>query len=72
MPRTRNLRGKRCWHAICENSDVMTPQQVEIVQATWRLVLPIGDTAAEFFYGKLFSLGLLAKTMRDAACVSSS
>ena len=34
----------------------MTPQQVELVQRTWRAVLPVGDTAAELFYGKLFSL----------------
>ena len=34
----------------------MTPDQVELVQRTWRAVLPVGDTAAEFFYGKLFSL----------------
>jgi hemoglobin-like flavoprotein len=34
----------------------MTPDQVQLVQQTWRAVLPVGDTAAEFFYGKLFSL----------------
>jgi hemoglobin-like flavoprotein len=34
----------------------MTPQQVELVQVSWRSVLPVGDTAAELFYGKLFSL----------------
>ncbi len=34
----------------------MTPQQIELVQRTWRSVLPVGDTAAEMFYGKLFSL----------------
>ena len=34
----------------------MTPEQVERVQRTWRAVLPVGDTAAELFYGKLFSL----------------
>ncbi len=34
----------------------MTPQQIELVQRTWRSVLPVGDTAAELFYGKLFSL----------------
>src|SRR3954469_15322607 len=36
--------------------DTMTPQQVDLVQRTWRAVLPVGDTAAELFYGKLFSL----------------
>ncbi|HZQ73225.1 MAG TPA: globin family protein [Burkholderiales bacterium] len=34
----------------------LTPAQVELLQQTWRSVLPVGDTAAELFYGKLFSL----------------
>lgn len=34
----------------------MTPEQVDLAQRTWRAVLPVGDTAAELFYGKLFSL----------------
>ena len=34
----------------------MTPEHIELVQRTWRAVLPVGDTAAELFYGKLFSL----------------
>lgn len=34
----------------------MSPEDVLIVQKTWRAVLPIGDTFAELFYGKLFSL----------------
>lgn len=34
----------------------MTPKQIELVQATWKKVLPIADTAAELFYGKLFAL----------------
>lgn len=34
----------------------MTPKQIELVQASWKKVLPIADTAAELFYGKLFSL----------------
>ena len=34
----------------------MTRDQIELVQQTWRAVLPVGDTAAEFFYGKLLSL----------------
>jgi hemoglobin-like flavoprotein len=43
------------WHVICEVVP-MTPEQIELVQRTWRAVLPVGDTAAELFYGKLFSL----------------
>jgi len=34
----------------------MSPEQVGLVQMTWRKVQPVGDTAAELFYGKLFSL----------------
>ena len=34
----------------------MTPKQVELVQTTWEKVVPIADTAAALFYGKLFEL----------------
>jgi hemoglobin-like flavoprotein len=34
----------------------MTPEQVFLVQRSWRQVLPIADTAAELFYTKLFSM----------------
>ncbi len=34
----------------------MTPEQVELVQSSWRKVVPIKDKAAELFYGKLFEL----------------
>lgn len=34
----------------------MTPEQIALVQSTWAQVLPIKDTAAELFYGKLFEL----------------
>ena len=34
----------------------MTPQDVERVQSTWAKVVPIRDTAATLFYGKLFEL----------------
>jgi hemoglobin-like flavoprotein len=40
--------------AICLGE--MTPRQIELVQSTWRSMLPIRDTFAELFYGKLFSL----------------
>ena len=48
----------------------MTPQQVELVQRSWRAVAPVGDTAAELFYGKLFSLdptvqGLFRNDLHD-------
>jgi len=34
----------------------MTPEQIAIVQSTWASVVPIKDTAAELFYGRLFEL----------------
>lgn len=34
----------------------MTPEQVEIVKASWQKVVPISEKAAELFYGKLFEL----------------
>lgn len=32
----------------------MTPEQVTLVQTSWEKVVPIADTAAELFYGRLF------------------
>jgi nitric oxide dioxygenase len=34
----------------------MTPLQIELVQASWRLVRPRQATAAELFYGRLFEI----------------
>jgi hemoglobin-like flavoprotein len=34
----------------------MTPEKIALVQSTWAKVVPIKDTAAELFYGKLFEL----------------
>jgi Hemoglobin-like flavoprotein len=34
----------------------MTPRQKELVQTSWEKVVPIADTAAELFYGRLFEL----------------
>ncbi len=34
----------------------MTPDQIRLVQESFRLVLPIRDEAAALFYGKLFEL----------------
>jgi hemoglobin-like flavoprotein len=51
----RAFRREIDWHVNCEVVS-MTPEQIDLVQRTWRAVLPVGDTAAELFYGKLFSL----------------
>jgi hemoglobin-like flavoprotein len=41
-------------------------EQAEIVQSTWRAVLPVGDTFAELFYGRLFALDpQLRRLFRD-------
>lgn len=34
----------------------MTPEQIKLIQTSWDKVVPIADTAAELFYGKLFEL----------------
>ena len=34
----------------------LSPREVELLQQSWRSVLPVGDVAAELFYGKLFSM----------------
>ncbi|MCW8900279.1 MAG: globin domain-containing protein [Gammaproteobacteria bacterium] len=34
----------------------MTPKQIGLIGVTWDKILPIADTAAELFYGKLFEL----------------
>jgi len=34
----------------------MTPEHVRVVQSTWVRIVPIQDTAAGLFYGKLFEL----------------
>ena len=34
----------------------MTPQQIDLVQASWKQVLPVAETAAQMFYGRLFFL----------------
>lgn len=41
----------------------MTPQQIELVQQSWKSVAPISEKAAELFYGKLFELDPSAKEL---------
>lgn len=43
----------------------MTPEQVELVKSTWKMVLPIADTAADLFYGKLFELDPEVRALFD-------
>lgn len=41
----------------------MTPKQIELVQSTWAMVVPIADTAANLFYDRLFSTAPEVRTM---------
>ena len=41
----------------------MTPEQAVIVKTSWEKVLPISETAAELFYGKLFELDPSVKAL---------
>ncbi|MFA5081415.1 MAG: globin family protein [Hydrogenophilaceae bacterium] len=41
----------------------MTPEQIALIQSSWTKVVPIKDTAAELFYGKLFELDPAVKPM---------
>jgi hemoglobin-like flavoprotein len=41
---------------FADPAGVMTADQAHTVQSTWRAVLPVGDTFAELFYGRLFAL----------------
>lgn len=34
----------------------MTPEKIVLVRSSWQRVLPIKDTAAQLFYGRLFEL----------------
>lgn len=34
----------------------MTPQQIELVQTSFKKVMPIAGTAADLFYGRLFEI----------------
>ena len=47
-----------------------TPEQVDLVQRSWRSVLPVGDPAAELFYGKLFSLDPTVKRLSRTGSLS--
>jgi len=41
----------------------MTPEQIELVKSSWAQVVPIADTAAKLFYGKLFELDPSLKSL---------
>ena len=42
---------------------MLTPEQITLVRDSWAQVVPIADTAAELFYGKLFELDPALKPM---------
>ena len=41
----------------------MTPRQIELVQSSWQLVVPVAEDAAQLFYVRLFSLDPSLKSM---------
>lgn len=41
----------------------VTPRQIELVQTTWEQVVPIADTAADLFYGQLFTIAPQVKPL---------
>lgn len=41
----------------------MTPETITLVKESWAKVLPITETAAELFYGKLFELDPSVKSL---------
>lgn len=45
----------------------MTGEDIETVQRMWRAALAVGDTFAELFYGKLFSLDPALRPMFKAS-----
>lgn len=42
---------------------MMTPKQIQLVQKTWKLVMPIAEQAAAMFYGRLFQLDPTLRTL---------
>lgn len=46
-----------------QRKETMTPRQIELVQQSWKSVLPIADAAAEMFYAKLFELDPALKAL---------
>lgn len=41
----------------------MTPESITLVKESWAKVVPISETAAELFYGKLFELDPSVKSL---------
>ena len=44
----------------------MTPDQKALVKTTWSLVVPIADTAASLFYGRLFEIDPSTRPMFES------
>ena len=41
----------------------MTPHQIHLIKSTWSNVVPIADTAATLFYGRLFEIDPSTRTL---------
>jgi hemoglobin-like flavoprotein len=46
-----------------ETEDIMTPDQIKLVQQSWARVTPIADVAATLFYQRLFELDPSLRSM---------
>src|SRR4051812_19018596 len=61
---SRAKSGVGLWHRPCamavgfftRRNGRMRLEQAQVVRSTWNSVLPVGDTFAELFYGRLFAL----------------
>jgi len=42
---------------------MMPPAQIDLVRSTWEQVMPIADTAAELFYGRVFEMEPTARRL---------
>ena len=60
----------RRWHGSCgidlpaqPGGEPMTPQQIELVQTSFKKVVPIAGTAADLFYDRLFEIAPEVRSM---------
>lgn len=50
------------WHGVC-SYPLMTPEDISLVQASWRKIEPVREIAAELFYTRLFELDPLLRVV---------
>jgi hemoglobin-like flavoprotein len=60
---TDNARDRNASSTTMNPEIEMHPSDVALVQSTWEQVLPIADTAAQLFYGRLFEIDPALRAM---------